>query len=67
MTLGRLLIVVSTEQMVTLFIGDDKDEITARAGIIPDYLIDAVMDAVVNEIVVDDGKLKVWCGLDEDT
>lgn len=67
MTLGELFNVVIEEQLVTLRIGTDKKEITARTEVLVDYLIDSTMDMDVDAIIVEDGKLKVWCVSDEDT
>lgn len=67
MTLGELLNAVEPYTTVVVVVGNDKDEITAQAEVLPHYLVDTVIDAEVDEIVVDHEKLKVWCELDEDT
>lgn len=64
MTFGELLNVITACEEITLVIGNDKDEITAASEVFPNYLMDAVMDAEVDNIATINGKMKVWCVFD---
>lgn len=64
MMFGELLNVIDASDEITLVIGNDKDEITAASDAFPKYLMDAVIDAEVDNIATINGKMKVWCSFD---
>lgn len=66
MTFGELLNVVTACTEITAVFGIDKDEITAASEVFPNYLVDAAMDTEVLEIATINGKMKVWCGFDDE-
>lgn len=66
MTFGELLNVITACEEITAVFGNDKDEITACSEVFPNYIMDAVLDAEVKEIATINGKMKVWCGLDDE-
>lgn len=66
MTLSEFLNVIDSRATVVLAIGGDGDEITASPDVAARYLAKRVMDAEVVVSMVDDGKLKVWCALNDE-
>ena len=66
MTFGELLNVITACEEITAVFGRDKDEITACSEVFSSYLMDAIMDTEVLEIATINGKMKVWCGFDDE-
>lgn len=66
MTFGELLNIITACEEITAVFGKDKDEITACSEVFSMYLMDAAIDAEVLEIATINGKMKVWCGFDDE-
>lgn len=65
MTVGEFLRVIDSRVTVILAIGGEGDEITAPPDVAARYLAKRVIDAKVVVSMVNEGKLKVWCALND--